>query len=148
MGGFGNQALSIFDAANSKKIADEQNSIAAENVRTGIQRVRQAQQKNEESRRADLRSALATQRAHSAARGIASPDGSFKAVMSGLQKQAEDNIRDDRNAANRQIDDIRKSAANGRRLNLLRESYDKTRRMYGLFRQNSRNIPLIGNFLN
>ncbi|OHC74839.1 MAG: hypothetical protein A3G18_10380 [Rhodospirillales bacterium RIFCSPLOWO2_12_FULL_58_28] len=146
MGGFGNQALSVFDVTNSRKIAREQNKMEAENVRTGIQRIQQAQQKTEELNRADLRKELATQRARFGAQGIVSTDGSSKAVLDGLRKQTEEAINDNRAASNRQVDDIGRKISNSRRLNLLQESYDKPRRMYGLFRQSIRNIPLIGNF--
>ena len=146
MGGFGNQALSVFDVTNSRKIAREQNKMEAENVRTGIQRIQQAQQKTEELNRADLRKELATQRARFGAQGIVSTDGSSKAVLDGLRKQTEEAINDNRAASNRQVDDIGRKISNSRRLNLLQESYDKPRRMYGLLRQSIRNIPLIGNF--
>lgn len=146
MGGYGNSIDAFREGKINKTLAQEPVKIEEANMKAKIQEIRRRQEIEKRKRREKMRQQQGIQRSRFGAQGISSGGGSAGAVMRRIKKNAQQDIQDQRAGDNYEINKLKGTLQNKRRINLLKESSDRARSKNFALRSGLRNVPLIGGF--
>jgi len=138
MGGYGNSIDAFKEGEATKNLAREPDKIEEANMKAKIREIRRRQEIEKRKRREKMRQQLGVQRARFGSQGISSRGGSAGAVMRRIKKNAGQDIQDQRGDDNYQINKLKGTLQNKRRLSLLAESSDRTRRKNEMLRSGLR----------
>lgn len=127
---------------NSRNAKAQARAIEASN-RSRIQALEQQRAAEERKAREKLRHAQASRRAGFGAAGIGARGGSASALLTGLEKQVEDDLAEGRSLYQMRIDDLNRSAAQQRQQTLLDASSRRNQILFGLLQKSLPGATLI-----